>query len=122
MTPDEYKALAKPKKAKYRNRKTVVDGITFDSKAEADFYSQLRLRERLGEVDSIKLQVPHILTVNGQLIATYRSDFEFNDIHSKKYRVIDVKGVQTPEFKLKRKLMRACHGIEIEIIKVQRGK
>jgi len=37
-----------PKKHKYNARKTVVDGITFDSKREAEYYCELKLRVRAG--------------------------------------------------------------------------
>ena len=37
------------KKSKYSSAKTDVDGITFDSKKEAEFYAELKLRERAGE-------------------------------------------------------------------------
>jgi hypothetical protein len=41
---------------KYRNVKTVVDGITFDSKREATYYQELLLLKRVGEVTDIELQ------------------------------------------------------------------
>ena len=44
--------------SKYGNRFTIVDGIRFDSRAEADRYRVLRLRERAGEISELELQ-PH---------------------------------------------------------------
>lgn len=118
MTAAEARAAIKPAKAnKFKAKRTLVDGICFDSKAEAAYFSSLRLRERAGEVSDVELQRPYALTVGGMLITTYRADFVFWDHQLKRRRVIDVKGVETPVFKLKRKLMRACHQIEIEVVK-----
>lgn len=41
---------------KYRNKKTVVDGITFDSKAEAKRYGELKLLERCGAITGLERQ------------------------------------------------------------------
>jgi len=119
MSRDEYKALvAKPKRGnKFNAKRTLVDGICFDSKAEAAYYAALKLRERAGEVTDVELQRPYALTVNGVLVATYRADFVFWDVSLRRRRVIDVKGVMTPVFRLKQKLMRACHKVEIEVVK-----
>jgi hypothetical protein len=119
MTRAEYQAaIAKPKRGnKFRAKRTLIDGICFDSKREASYYAALKLRERAGEVADVELQRPYTLTVNGVLVATYRADFVFWDISLRRRRVIDIKGVMTPVFRLKQKLMRACHKIEIEVVK-----
>lgn len=109
---------AKPKRSKYGNRKTVLDGITFDSKAEADYYAALKIREKAGEVSAVERQKPFLLLgPRGELIATYKADFVFIDHILGCQRVIDVKGFSTDVFKLKRKMMRALLGIEVEIVK-----
>lgn len=118
ITAAEYrKAKAQPKRSKYGNRKTVVDGITFDSKREAAYYDELKQRERLGEVDDVKLQEPFVLSINGCLVCTYKADFVFYDIRERRRRVVDVKGVKTKDFIIKQKLMRAVHGIDVEVVK-----
>ncbi len=109
--------LAKPKRNKYGAKKTIIDGITFDSKAEASYYTSLKLRERAGEVCDVEMQRPYCLTVNGVLVATYRADFVFWDIMVHRRRIVDVKGVKTPVFRLKRKLMKACHGVDVEVVR-----
>jgi len=111
-------ALAEGKKRlhKYGAKRTWVDGIAFDSKAEAAYYSQLKLRDRLGEVTDVKLQEPFVVFgPKGQVICTWKADFTFWDVKEKRKRVIDVKGVQTPLFKLKKKLVEAFLGITIEL-------
>lgn len=103
---------------KYGARKTVLDGITFDSRAEANYYAKLKLRERAGEVGGVELQPRFkLLGPKGELICTYIADFAFWDHHEDRFRVVDVKGVETAVFKLKRKMMRILKGIEVEVAK-----
>lgn len=104
-------------KSKYRAVPVVVDGIRFDSKAEARYYAELKLRERAGEVYEVELQPRFQFVHNGQLIGTYRADFKFWSDATKRTHVVDVKGVQTEAFKIKRKLMRAFHGIDVEVVR-----
>jgi hypothetical protein len=49
--------------------------------------------------------------VNGVLVCTYVGDFDYWE--NGEYIVEDVKGFLTPVFKLKRKLVKALHGITI---------
>lgn len=94
--------------SKYHSRKTVVDGITFDSKAEAERYSDLKLLERAGFISSLVLQPEFELQPkfhkNGKTYRsiTYRADFSYTE--QGKTIIEDVKGMETKEFKLKRKL------------------
>lgn len=119
MSREEYQeAVAKQKRGnKFKAKRTLLDGICFDSKAESAYYAALKLRERAGEVCDVEMQRPYALTINGVLICTYRADFVFWDVALKRRRVIDVKGVITPLFRVKQKLMKACHGLEVEVVK-----
>lgn len=111
-------AQTKPKRSKYRNVPTVVDGIRFASKREAAYYSELKMREKAGEVYEIELQRRYALTgPTGILMATYVADMVFYDAVQRKTRVVDVKGKETDMFRLKRKMMRALLGIEVEVVK-----
>ena len=47
--------------SKYRSRKVVVDGITFDSKKEAWRYRELHLLEQTGEISNLQMQVKYEL-------------------------------------------------------------
>jgi hypothetical protein len=111
------KLLAKPKKPKYRNKRVTVDGITFASKREAAYYGELKMREKAGEIGAVELQKRYVLAINGILIGTYTADFAFHDDKAKRYRVVDVKGFATREFQRTRRLMRAIHGIEVEVVR-----
>lgn len=104
-------ATARP--SKYRNTKLVLDGLTFDSKAEAARYGHLKLRQRIGEIDNLELQVRFPLVVNGSKVTTYVADFRYREVATGAVIVEDVKGVRTPVYKLKKKLMKAVHGIDV---------
>lgn len=111
--------LAQKKKPanKYNAKRVLLDGICFDSKAEANDYAALKLREKAGEVTDIELQRWYDLIVNGVLVARYRADFVFFDRLCCARRIVDTKGVVTRDFRMKQKLMKACHGLEIEVVK-----
>jgi len=93
---------------KYGNRKTVVDGIKFDSQAEANRYCELKLLEKAGEINNLVLQPKFVLLsgykkdgINVRPMY-YIADFTYQ---AKNGQVVeDVKGVQTAVFKLKKKL------------------
>lgn len=42
--------------SKYNNKKTIVDGITFDSIKESNRYIELKALERIGEIKDLELQ------------------------------------------------------------------
>jgi hypothetical protein len=44
--------------SKYKAKKTVVDGITFDSQKEAQRWCELRLLEKAGVIKNLQRQVP----------------------------------------------------------------
>jgi hypothetical protein len=120
MTREEYQAaIAKPKRGnKFGAKRTVVDGITFDSKREAEVYSDLKLLERAGRISGFERQRKFNLIVNGEIIGTYRADFAFID-HDQdgRFRAIDVKGFDTPLSAWKRKHVAALYGIEVEVVR-----
>lgn len=119
ITAAEARAIfAKPKRNKYGAKKTMLDGITFDSQAEANYYAGLKVREKAGEVGGVELQRPFPLMVaSGIVVGSYRSDFAFWDFKEDRFRVIDVKGFDTPLSKWKRKHVKAQYGITVEVVK-----
>src|SRR5690606_369436 len=68
MSAKEYRdAFAKERKpSKYRNVRTTVDGITFDSKREAERYGELKTMEAAGVISDLELQPRFPLTVNDE--------------------------------------------------------
>lgn len=102
------------KAPKYRNVKTVVDGITFDSIKESRRYGELKLLERSGRITGLEVQPSFRIVVNDCLICTYKADFRYTTDapHASGFVVVeDVKGMKTPVYRLKKKLMLAVHGI-----------
>ena len=67
----------------------------------------------MGEIFGLLLQPRYILEVNGIHIAKYVADFWYADLLSNINVIEDVKGVRTREYIIKKKLMKAIHGIEI---------
>ena len=109
--------------SKFGAIKTQVNGIVFDSKAEARRYGQLLMLEKAGHITGLTLQVPFVLAqgvkFEGDKRAKpplrYVADFVYSDVKLGKIIVEDVKGVSTPLFKVKRHLMLANHGIEVKV-------
>ena len=106
------------KQNKYGNRKTVVDGITFDSQKEASRYQELRMLERAGEITGLVRQQKIELIPKTKLYRAcyYVCDFIYYDKRENKTIYEDVKGgsFRTKEYLLKRKLLYWRHGIEIK--------
>lgn len=103
----------KTKPSKYRNKRTVVDGIAFASRREAKRYGELQLLAKFGDVRDLRLQVSYDLhAAGGERVARYVADFVYRDREGTEV-VEDAKGVKTPVYALKRRWMRAEYGIEI---------
>jgi hypothetical protein len=108
---------------KYNNKKTVIDGISFDSEKEAARYSELKILEKYHVITDLKLQYPFLLIPtqrdeNGILLerqCTYKADFVYKDENGKLI-VEDAKGFRTEVYKIKKKLMLARYGIHIKEI------
>lgn len=98
------------KSNKYNARKTTVCGRTFDSRREAEVYLELLAQKQAGEIVRIGFQPSYTLlagfkdnTGKKQKPITYTADFfvTFADGHSE---VIEVKGVKTRDYQLRKKL------------------
>jgi DNA-binding transcriptional regulator YiaG len=93
------------KQPKYRNKKTEVNGILFDSKAESEYYVYLMRLEAIGLVKKFTLQPKYEIlpAFHGQKAVHYIADFQVDYSNGETY-IIDVKGHETAEFKIKRKM------------------
>lgn len=108
--PFEIQSQVLEKENKYRNKKTEIDGIKFDSKKEARRYAELMMLHKRGEISHLRLQqeftlmesfkTPQGKKVNG---IKYRADFTY--FKDGEYVIEDVKGMKTKEYELKKKLM-----------------
>lgn len=95
---------------KYNARKTTVCGHMFDSKREAEIYLDLLSRKQAGEIVRIRLQPSYTLlegfrdnTGKKQRAITYTADF-FVTYADGRHEVIEVKGVRTRDYQLRKKL------------------
>lgn len=128
-------------KSKYHSRKVVIDGITFDSKREATRYKELKALADLGQICSLERQVKYVLIpaqyemtnekykrgamkgLHKQKLVerecSYYADFVYmtkDDLGRWHTIVEDTKGVRTPEYIIKRKLLLKEYGIKIREI------
>jgi len=99
------------KKSKYNSRKVSVDGITFDSRKEAQKYIALKLLQRAGEILSYELQPefelqPGYRDKDGKWVrpVKYRADFRVTHPDGRVV-VIDTKGYRTKDYLIKKKML-----------------
>jgi Protein of unknown function (DUF1064). len=96
--------------SKYKAKKTIIDGITFDSKSEAKRYEELKLLQRGGAIQNLSLQPRFMLqegfvnidTGKKERAIEYVADFQYDE--GDRTVVEDVKGFKTADYKIKRKL------------------
>lgn len=109
-------------RSKYNAARTVVDGITFASKAEAKRFAELRILERAGIISGLRCQeryplhARHITTGQVHLVGHYVTDFLYYDKHGQRVAE-DVKGMKTPLYRWKKRHVEAQYGIKIVEIK-----
>lgn len=118
---------------KYRNKKVVYNGIKFDSKKEADRYKYLLMLKNAGIITDLELQKEFVLIpsqrepdgvgkrggkIKGRVIerkVSYIADFVYKK--DGELVVEDTKGMLTPDYVIKRKLLLYLHGIRISEIR-----
>jgi hypothetical protein len=96
---------------KYKNLKPQIDGITFDSQKEANYYCELKIRKRIGEIEDFELQ-PGFLLQEGfrdklgkwHRPIKYRADFRVKYFDGRE-EIIDTKGKRTASYQIKKKLL-----------------
>lgn len=111
----------KPSDLKYMNVKTVVDGMKFDSMAEARRWRDLTLLQKAGHIERLRRQVPIGLLQGAKLYGEKRArpgvrlvvDFVYEQHGEIVYE--DTKGMETPMSRLKRHMAKALHGIDVRL-------
>jgi len=105
---------------KFNAQPTTVDNIRFASKAEARRYAELKLLEKAGEIARLERQPVFPIYGYKQLgsgesthVCNYVADFGYYDVRAKVQVIEDVKGVRTPVYRLKRKLVEAQYDFTI---------
>jgi len=117
--------MPKMKKPKHNNIKTQIDGITFDSKAEASRYLILKSHQQQGLISGLERQKrfeiapPCHLQGRKRPARYYVADFVYLDasgtsvVEDVKGKAYGGKGRTTEVYRLKRHLMKTLHNIEI---------
>lgn len=129
----ELKRLLK-RKGRSPAKRVRGDGHLFDSRAEHRRYLALKALEAASVIDRVYVHKSYEIVVNGVLICNYVADFVYWDRRRLIYVVEDVKppkpprrkaikGLKqkkrswtgrTPEYEIKKRLMLACHSIQIQ--------
>ncbi len=91
--------------------------IHFDSKRERTRWHELRLMQRAGKIKDLRRQVSFPIRINGKKVGAYRCDFHYLDEGHEFYTIEDVKGIDTPLSKFKRKCVAAQTGTEVRIVR-----
>jgi hypothetical protein len=98
---------------KYRNEPVTVDGHRFQSKREARRYAELKTLEKAGTISNLELQPRFPISVNGVHVCAYYADFCYVDSQGRRI-VEDAKGLKTPVYRLKKRLVEALYEIVIQ--------
>jgi len=114
--------LGAKKKSKFGNNKVKVNGVTFDSEGEYTHYCTLKLKERTGEIRNLRHHVNFEL-IPAQVICgkkvqgtSYEADFVYEQAPDWTQVIEDYKGYKTPEYILKRKLMKFL--LKLDVVEI----
>lgn len=108
-------------RSKYNARKTVLDGIVFDSAREARRWSALILLQRAGKITGLERQVVYVLApsvkIEGEKRARPAMKFtaDFRYTQGRCEVVEDSKGFQDTAFRMRQHLMMSVHGIGVRL-------
>lgn len=106
---------------KYNSKKVELDGYTFDSQIEARYYQRLKWLQEHKEILFFRLQPRYLLQEAFKKNArTYRkieyiADFEIHHLDGT-IEVVDVKGMETEAFKIKKKLFEKRYPHKLTLI------
>ena len=99
------------RRSKYNNKGAKEDNITFDSLKELRRYRELKLLLKADHIWDLEVHRRFPIEIYDQLICAYEADFTYNTGDG--FIVEDCKGVKTPLYRLKKKLMKAVWDIDI---------
>lgn len=116
------------KKSRYTSYKPILDDIKFDSLMEAKYFLYLKEQEKQGLLSGLELQVPYTLqegfSKNGKKFRpiAYVADFRYTDKNGTQC-IVDIKGKETVEFKLKQKLFEYKYpNLTLSVIQFYEGQ
>lgn len=100
---------SKEKKSKYNNKRIKLDGHIFDSIKESEYYGELKLRLSAKDILGFCIQPKFILSDS----ISYIADFIVFNLDGST-EIIDVKGIKTDVYKLKKKLFEEKFKLKIK--------
>lgn len=100
---------------KFGRKRVEKAGITFDSKAESSVHDILLLREKAKELKITGIHVRVIIDPEADI--RWVADFQCLDLLTNEIIFIECKGFETPEWRLKLKIIRARFPFKVEIWK-----
>ncbi len=104
---------------KYGAKKSMYKNVMYDSKKEMEYAMILDDRLKKKEIKKWERQLRFNLIVKKQKICAYVLDFKVT-YPDKRVEYIDVKGMKKGPawsmFRLKQKLMKACHNIDVIVV------
>ncbi len=96
-------------KHKFGAKAKTVDGIKFPSTGEANRYIELQRNVSAGKISELSLQPSFVLQEkfksHGKTILSIKYVADFSYIHDHELIIEDFKGMQTPVFKIKQKML-----------------
>lgn len=111
---------------KYHATKTVVDGTTFSSRAEASRYSTLKAKVASGDISQLVLQPRFVLQVGfgpaGKKVRAIEYVADFQYMEAGRVIVEDVKGMKTETYNMKKKMFIFKYGKDHILREVKNGK
>lgn len=103
-------------RSKYGSKKVQIDGRFFDSKKEGARYVELKTMLQAGLISELECQPKFTIGIRGQWICDVYLDFSYRDKETKiHYEDVKSAGTNTPLSRLKRKLVEAAYGIEVDL-------
>lgn len=102
-------------RSKYGAKATVVDGIRFASKLEADVYVRLKSAQQAREVTYFLRQVPIHLPGGVKYVVDFQA-FRVYGANVAQVRYFECKGIDLPLGKAKRKIAEGQYPITVEVI------
>jgi hypothetical protein len=104
--------VSKRKKHKFSAKRCEADSIKFGSKAERSYYFKLQALQKNGDVVFFLRQVPFDLPGNTKYFVDFQVFYADGSV-----AFVDVKGMSTPLFIMKKKQVEELYPINIEVVK-----
>ncbi len=100
-----------------RNKFKAIRTRGFGSKLEAAGYDMLKLRELSGEIKDIKCQQAVTLAEGNGHRVRWKLDFSFRIVATDQLEYVEIKGIETADYKIKLKLYKMNPPAPLTVVK-----